>query len=1322
MLSARVWEAVETFNARTSVGRVVVNPPGKRGEVKAHPTLETWHFCKCGKAFSNPDSYVLHRKTHQGKNISLQLDLTPAPSKNGKKVEELNCGKALKKPLTSKVIIKKRIEKEVRVVEKPDPSPKKVQVVKVTPKGIKSIKGIRLHIKNGANVRPVWPVATPPQMQPQANNIHRCNQCEQVFILAVHLKAHIRLKHTPSLLGKVGEAMEVVMTLPQPVQVMPKPKPLTAKRLKLRTKVSNVSCEPCKLAFRTHIGYFLHLKVAHGSKGLHCCPHCPKKTLSRDTLHAHVNSFHKMTKPTSNISTRSTGKKIQEVCEASADSAVYVAHPVVAVPISNELKAVKLSEDMTNFISTRSGNHQKLPEVSNARNTSLLPRCKICKRLFYSAKLLQTHMIRKHNKPECRTIEKSVELVHENIPLSTPKSSSKKSSLLKVGMPGKASSEGKSLNGGSLFHDVVGTRTRSRLTSTNSSSISDPILTDDVPTLPVGSQADKTDIKDKETAEPMAPSSSDFTCKSCGINFETRRSLVHHTRESHPVENLLKCKDCSLQFTTANRLKKHSLRHTLASTRQTVKAVKLSGGNMVNLRKSFEEKIRSDVSTRNLGKSARQLKRPSTVLKDKLQDGEQKKRLFDCNLCGKKFSHFFSLSQHLKNHSSPFSCGICGTGFSLQANLDLHNEKAHFPGGQYACEICPCVYENYRGLASHVAHRHQTKLQANIVVVTKGKNNSSLVSEEDINPTQTPVGHEHQSSLLPTFEVKRRPQKPSTEINTTGSTDKAPNFIKCEICGCEITKNLYASHLKEAHVVSGKFHCPQCTCVFESRQSLSVHKRTLHFYSGNKSLMKPIYAKHKLSPDNNVDCSPKRERKETSNTVLLKETPSVNNCEWSSCTLCSLSIPGGYAELQKHLQIAHVNPSTFRCQHCSCSFRDRRSLVVHMTNVIHPVNDNPVIPVLITQNNIGTVQILPHFRPVLPQGTSITELSTTINPMEEVPCKATETSIVLDKKESTNELVEDSIPKIISYYSQNPEYIKKQSPQKSNESDVLVCVETNPSELGKLGKAIESEAKKLMKAKDIKKVRVTPGISISVVQANENDNEKGMKINGNSNESHGIIPGGLHLTNRGKSKRRKQKPLLPPPPTELATVSSEYQLPFALDSLQPITPEVITFPMSTLDRASEATTNDWDSWNLSKLLGTSNDDDDFPTESGNNCSTESPVSQKSFDIGPVIETDPLESVPVKSTSFVESKSVSQNKTRLATCPVCKKSFFNQQKLLRHIELHEDQAKLALKPGGKCGYCGQSFDVHAALWTHLKECRGKSSSNEVVTGGSHPEST
>ncbi|KAH3875494.1 hypothetical protein DPMN_038761, partial [Dreissena polymorpha] len=77
-------------------------------------------------------------------------------------------------------------------------------------------------------------------------------------------------------------------------------------------------------------------------------------------------------------------------------------------------------------------------------------------------------------------------------------------------------------------------------------------------------------------------------------------------------------------------------------------------------------------------------------------------RTFDCEICGKQFSHNDRLRRHRKIHTSdkPYKCDICGKGFKEKCNLK-HHRFIHTGEKPYKCDTCGKSFNQRSSLKTH---------------------------------------------------------------------------------------------------------------------------------------------------------------------------------------------------------------------------------------------------------------------------------------------------------------------------------------------------------------------------------------------------------------------------------------------------------------------------------------------------------------------------------------------------------------------------------------------------------------------------------------------
>lgn len=83
-------------------------------------------------------------------------------------------------------------------------------------------------------------------------------------------------------------------------------------------------------------------------------------------------------------------------------------------------------------------------------------------------------------------------------------------------------------------------------------------------------------------------------------------------------------------------------------------------------------------------------------------DGDGEERTYDCDICGKQFSHNDRLRRHRKIHTTekPYKCDICGKGFKEKCNLK-HHRYIHTGEKPYKCDTCGKSFNQRSSLKTH---------------------------------------------------------------------------------------------------------------------------------------------------------------------------------------------------------------------------------------------------------------------------------------------------------------------------------------------------------------------------------------------------------------------------------------------------------------------------------------------------------------------------------------------------------------------------------------------------------------------------------------------
>ncbi len=196
------------------------------------------------------------------------------------------------------------------------------------------------------------------------------------------------------------------------------------------------------------------------------------------------------------------------------------------------------------------------------------------------------------------------------------------------------------------------------------------------------------DVKNESVTPPNPKGEQQqHLCVECGKSFKTKRYLGVHRRNAH-IEPTIPCHVCGKLFNQRRALRKHLVSH---SDLQEFECEICNGKfkSKENLRRhrnihTKEKKYICPVCNKNFNQAS------SLAEHKRMHTGEF---VYQCSYCSQRFLYKSNLRRHERMHvGGSFICEICGNEFNTPDNLREHKRYSHLVGvsdkKMFSCDIC----------------------------------------------------------------------------------------------------------------------------------------------------------------------------------------------------------------------------------------------------------------------------------------------------------------------------------------------------------------------------------------------------------------------------------------------------------------------------------------------------------------------------------------------------------------------------------------------------------------------------------------------------------
>nr|XP_033787955.1 gastrula zinc finger protein XlCGF57.1-like isoform X2 [Geotrypetes seraphini] len=198
-------------------------------------------------------------------------------------------------------------------------------------------------------------------------------------------------------------------------------------------------------------------------------------------------------------------------------------------------------------------------------------------------------------------------------------------------------------------------------------------------------------------------------------------------------------------------------------------------------------------------------------------NGDNGKRLFGCNLCGKRFTQKGNLKVHLRTHTGekPFTCTECGKGFVQKGNLMTHL-KSHTDEKSFLCKSCGKSFSYQQSFLIHQLTHTREKPFGCIYCGKRFHQKGNLMSHQRTHTGEKP--------FMCTICGKSFIQKGNLVTHMKRHTGE--RSFRCIECGKSFTGKINLTTHQRTHSREKPFMCTECGSRFTQKGNLQTHQRT----------------------------------------------------------------------------------------------------------------------------------------------------------------------------------------------------------------------------------------------------------------------------------------------------------------------------------------------------------------------------------------------------------------------------------------------------------------------------------------------------------------
>ena len=350
------------------------------------------------------------------------------------------------------------------------------------------------------------------------------------------------------------------------------------------------------------------------------------------------------------------------------------------------------------------------------------------------------------------------------------------------------------------------------------------------------------------------------TCSICDKSFLGKRYLVTHISATHKSEKKIEsCNECDFKgpFLKTHYKKAHEIKN-----RKKCNCCRVTLENDMRLiaHKIFFHELKD--SCPECDKKCSNVE----VLVNHMEQHHSSKR-YKCEICFKEFKQNRMFIRHQDCHKEKtLQCKFCESKFSNNMSKRAH-EKGHVVGfkpkkrkatglqsnknKKFPCSMCPKMFATEFSLSNHEQCHKERRLFECKICKDKFPNQGRLNKHSDIHTTIFPFqckycgrgskqgGTHKRHEKVCLIKIKKQSEASPKEVLNNSNIQKAKNEVekfliqegelwKCKQCNKTGKQRIQIRLHAEEHITGLSFQCLFCEKEFNTRKTLSTHKRNIH--------------------------------------------------------------------------------------------------------------------------------------------------------------------------------------------------------------------------------------------------------------------------------------------------------------------------------------------------------------------------------------------------------------------------------------------------------------------------------------------------------------